>query len=89
MQEIRERQAQMWAAGDYSVLAPYIAHVGERVVARVGVDAGMRVLDVACGTGNAALPAARAGAQVTGLDNQVRDGSLHLPQEYLLSIVRC
>jgi ubiquinone/menaquinone biosynthesis C-methylase UbiE len=42
--------------------------VGELVVARAGITPGMRVLDVACGTGNAALPAARAGARVTGLD---------------------
>jgi SAM-dependent methyltransferase len=42
--------------------------VGELVVARTEVEAGMCVLDVACGAGNAALPAARAGAHVTGLD---------------------
>jgi ubiquinone/menaquinone biosynthesis C-methylase UbiE len=42
--------------------------VGELVVTRASITPGMRVLDVACGTGNAALPAARAGARVTGLD---------------------
>jgi ubiquinone/menaquinone biosynthesis C-methylase UbiE len=68
MQQAQHPQRQMWEAGDYAALAPHIAHVGERVVARAGVEAGMRVLDVACGTGSAALPAARAGAQVTGLD---------------------
>src|SRR5690606_8079010 len=41
---------------------------GELVVARAGLAPGMRVLDVACGTGNAARPAARAGARVTALD---------------------
>jgi SAM-dependent methyltransferase len=66
--EFKERQRAMWAAGDYATLSTYIKDVGERVVDRTGVEPGMRVLDVACGTGNAALPAARAGARVTGLD---------------------
>ncbi|HWQ23615.1 MAG TPA: class I SAM-dependent methyltransferase [Gaiellaceae bacterium] len=68
MDEFKQQQRAMWAAGDYASLSELIADVGERVVARVGVRPGMRVLDVACGTGNAALPAARAGARVTGLD---------------------
>jgi ubiquinone/menaquinone biosynthesis C-methylase UbiE len=68
MEELKERQRAMWAAGDYATLSEYIAEVGELVVTRAGVDRGMRVLDVACGTGNAALPAARRGAHVTGLD---------------------
>src|SRR5688572_22660170 len=68
MDEFKERQRAIWASGDYAALAEHIEHVGERVVARVGADEGMSVLDVACGTGNAALPAVRAGARVTGLD---------------------
>jgi SAM-dependent methyltransferase len=58
----------VWAAGDYGAIAPNIAPVGELAVRRAGVRPGEAVLDVACGTGNAALPAARAGARVTGLD---------------------
>jgi len=68
MEEFKQAQRAIWAAGDYGTLSEYIAEVGERVVARAGVEADMRVLDVACGTGNAAIPAARAGARVTGLD---------------------
>ena len=68
MEEFKERQRATWAAGDYVTLSEYISDVGERVVERAGVKAGMRVLDVACGPGNAAFPAARAGARVTGLD---------------------
>ena len=68
MDEFKQRQREMWAAGDYGTLSELITDVGELVVARARVDAGMTVLDVACGTGNAALPAARAGASVTGLD---------------------
>jgi SAM-dependent methyltransferase len=58
----------MWAAGDYARFAPLVAEVGERLVERAGVRRGDAVLDVACGTGNVAIPAARAGARVTGVD---------------------
>lgn len=57
-----------WAAGDFDAVATYIKEVGEKVVAAAGVSAGESVLDVACGTGNAAIPAARAGARLVGLD---------------------
>jgi SAM-dependent methyltransferase len=68
MDEFKQRQRAMWAAGDYATLSEYIREVGKHLVERVGVEPGMRVLDVACGTGNAAIPAARAGGDVTGLD---------------------
>ena len=58
----------MWAAGNFAAVAEKILDAGEAVVAAAGVEPGMDVLDVACGTGNAALPAAKAGARVTGLD---------------------
>jgi SAM-dependent methyltransferase len=66
--ELKERQREMWGLGDYLAVADKIADVGDLVVERSGVEPGMDVLDVACGTGNAAFPAARAGARVTGLD---------------------
>ncbi len=68
LDEFKTRQRAVWEAGDYATLSEHIADVGELVVARAGVEPGMSVLDVACGTGNAARPAARAGARVTGLD---------------------
>jgi SAM-dependent methyltransferase len=68
MEDFKQAQRATWEAGDYGALSPYIAHVGELLVDRAGVEDGMRVLDVACGTGNVAFPAARAGAEVTGLD---------------------
>jgi SAM-dependent methyltransferase len=68
LDEFKQAQRATWAAGDYGALSRYIADVGERTVERAGVGPGTRVLDVACGTGNAAIPAARAGARVTGLD---------------------
>ncbi len=64
--------ASVWASGDYGVVAARIAPVAERLVrlahARAGGLAGRRVVDLACGTGNAALLAARAGAYVEGVD---------------------
>jgi SAM-dependent methyltransferase len=62
----------MWGAGNYAAVAEKVGEVGEACVERAGVEPGMDVLDVACGTGNATIPAARAGARVTGLDFQPR-----------------
>lgn len=72
LDEFKTRQRATWESGDYSACSPCIAEVGELVVERAGIASGMRVLDVACGTGNAARPAARAGADVTGLDLTTR-----------------
>jgi ubiquinone/menaquinone biosynthesis C-methylase UbiE len=58
----------MWGTGNYAAVAEGITRAGDLVVERAGVEPGMDVLDVACGTGNASIPAARAGARVTGLD---------------------
>jgi SAM-dependent methyltransferase len=57
-----------WGSGNYAAVADRITDAGKAVVERGGVGAGMEVLDVACGTGNATIPAAKAGARVTGLD---------------------
>src|ERR687892_426473 len=68
LEEFKQRQRAIWDAGDYATVSVHIADVGERLVEGAGVEPGMSVLDVACGAGNAAIPAARAGAKVTGLD---------------------
>ncbi len=68
MDEFKERQRAMWATGDYATLSEHIRDVGEHIIERAGVGPGTRVLDVACGAGNAAIPAAQAGAEVVGLD---------------------
>src|SRR5438128_1627531 len=68
MEEFKQAQRAIWSAGDYSTLSKDLAEAGALVIDRAGVEPGMRVLDVACGTGNAAIPAARAGGLVTGLD---------------------
>jgi SAM-dependent methyltransferase len=58
-----------WAAGDYAAVARHIDEVPPRdLLARMDIQPGQRVLDVATGTGNLAIRAAAAGAQVVGLD---------------------
>lgn len=66
--DLQARMKASWMAGDFGQVARYSEREAENFVARVGVTAGERVLDVACGTGNVAIPAARAGATVTGID---------------------
>jgi SAM-dependent methyltransferase len=69
MQTLKAKHRITWAAGDYAVVADRLVHeIGPRLIAHAGVGAQSEVLDVACGTGNATIPAAAAGARVTGLD---------------------
>ncbi len=65
---IKDRQRHMWTIGDYAAIAEMIEVASEAAVERVGAGPGRKLLDVATGTGNAALAAARRGATVTGLD---------------------
>jgi SAM-dependent methyltransferase len=58
----------LWAAGDYDLIAELLWEVGAAVAGAVGIEPGMRVLDVGTGTGSAAIRAAQAGADVVGLD---------------------
>ena len=60
LDEFKTRQRAAWGAGDYAALSEHIADVGELVVARARVEPGTIVLDVACGTGNAAFPVPQA-----------------------------
>ena len=70
LDDLKHATRSVWALGDYDAMmrAEGLYEVGARLVRRLGVTPGERVVDVACGTGNAAIPAARAGAQVTGVD---------------------
>lgn len=59
----------VWATGDYATIADtFLVGLGERLVEQAGIADGERVLDVAAGVGNAAIPAAERGARVTALD---------------------
>ncbi len=66
---LKARHRTMWSLGDYPLVADtVVAELGEVLVRACGVKPGDRVLDVAAGAGNAAIPAARAGAQVVASD---------------------
>lgn len=68
MQSLKNKLRGMWIAGDFGEIAKSIETGAEEFVARLDLKPGMKVLDVACGTGNLAIPAAHAGADVTGID---------------------
>ena len=65
---LKARQQQMWASGNYAAVAARIAPMAEHLAEAAGLRPGDRVLDVATGSGNAALAAARYGCEVTGID---------------------
>lgn len=67
--ELKDRHRKMWASGDYpSMVETFLLPLGPRLVEACGIGAGTRVLDVAAGTGNAAIPAAERGAEVVASD---------------------
>lgn len=68
MEALKGRMKATWEAGDFGVIAKALVEGSTALVNRLGIGPGMKVLDVACGTGNTALPAARKGADVTGVD---------------------
>ena len=65
---IKGKQRTTWASGDYAVVASTIQYMSELLCESIDLHAGDRVLDVATGSGNAAIAAARRGAVVTGID---------------------
>jgi SAM-dependent methyltransferase len=65
---IKGRQRQTWASGDYHQIAALIVPVSERLCDTADLRAGERVLDVATGSGNTAIAAARRLCDVTGAD---------------------
>jgi ubiquinone/menaquinone biosynthesis C-methylase UbiE len=67
--ELKAKHRALWASGDYpAVAAELIPGLGAELVRAAGVQSGQRVLDVAAGSGNAAIPAAAAGGIVTASD---------------------
>jgi ubiquinone/menaquinone biosynthesis C-methylase UbiE len=65
---LKSRIKATWMAGDYGRVAELTAPAGVEFIARRGIKPGLKLLDVACGNGNLAIPAAKAGAAVTGID---------------------
>src|SRR3954462_7362493 len=58
----------MWGTGDFHAVSEKIATAGETLGEAAGIEPGMDLLDVGCGTGNATIPAAKLAARGTGLD---------------------
>ena len=63
---IKARQQKTWASGDFAVVASRIVLASELLADAADLRAGWKVLDVACGNGNATLAAARSGTRVAG-----------------------
>ncbi len=68
LQAIKSRQQKTWASGDYSAVAATIPLISEQLCDAADLRAGWRVLDVAGGSGNTALAAARCGCDVVSID---------------------
>src|SRR5512147_586858 len=88
---VKSRQQNIWASGDFSVVASRIVFQAEHLCETADIQAGWRVLDVATGSGNAAIAAARRGCEVVGIDfvpallqrGRIRAASEHLDVEFL------
>jgi SAM-dependent methyltransferase len=68
LETLKTRLRATWIAGDFGQIAKSTVSGAGDFIKRLNLQPGMKVLDVACGTGNLALPAARIGATVTGVD---------------------
>ena len=58
----------LWEKGDFTEIAAFMRQSGEAVVQSLAITPPLRVLDLGCGDGTTAIPLARAGADVTGID---------------------
>ena len=68
MEALKARLKATWMSGDYGHFATYLEPGALEFLSRIKIEPGARVLDVACGAGQTAIPMARAGAKVTGID---------------------
>jgi SAM-dependent methyltransferase len=67
--QLKARHRAMWGTGDYPLMVDtFLLPIGQRLAEAAAITPGARVLDVAAGTGNASIPAARQGARVTASD---------------------
>ncbi len=88
---VKQRQQATWASGDFSVVAARILYQAEQLCETAELQAGWRVLDVATGSGNAALAAARRGCDAVGVDyvpallerGRIRAEAEHLALEFV------
>ncbi len=78
----------LWEKGDFTRIAQSMRESGEALVAKLGIAKGLRVLDLGCGDGTTALPEARLGAEVLGVDiarNLVEAGNRRAREQGLTS----
>jgi SAM-dependent methyltransferase len=68
LEAVKTRQQEAWASGDYAEIATLIVPIAERLADAADLRAGTEVLDVACGSGNMAIAAARLGCVVAAVD---------------------
>lgn len=68
MEALKSKLKATWSAGDFGQIARAYLPGAAEFVERLDLQAGEKVLDVACGAGSTAIPAARAGAEVVGID---------------------
>lgn len=91
LEAVKTRQRAMWASGDFALIGNTLQIVGESLCEAADLDAGARVLDVACGNGNASLAAAHRFCQVVGVDyvpallarGRERAGAERLPIQFV------
>ena len=58
----------LWEKGDFTKIAATMRESGEELVGKLGITDGLKVLDLGCGDGTTAVPEARLGAEVLGVD---------------------
>lgn len=81
---------QLWEKGDFTQIADTMRESGIALVAKLGITKGLKVLDLGCGDGTTAIPAAKSGADVTGVDiasNLVKAGNTRAKKEGLTNCV--
>jgi SAM-dependent methyltransferase len=79
----------LWEKGDFTRIAASMRDSGEELISRLGVTKGLKVLDLGCGDGTTAVPAARLGAEVLGVDiarNLVEAGNRRAKEEGLTNL---
>lgn len=80
----------LWEKGDFTQLAATMRESGEALVSTLGIKRDLRVMDLGCGDGTTAIPAAKLGAQVIGVDiasNLVKAGNIRAKAEGLTNCV--